>query len=90
MPKLYSCEVPVWATLYLAADSPEQAAEIAAARAGGAIEVTDGNVNIDGRPFEDCAGEPGYQGISPAMTISMDFKITPDDVEVAYEGGEDV
>lgn len=86
MPNLYSCEIPLTATFYVAADSPEAAAEIAAARAGTAIHATEGDVNIDDSPFDICADTTGYEGFSPAMTVDTMFSVSASDMEISHVG----
>lgn len=69
--KVYSIDVPLWATAYIKADSPEEALKIAQAQARGYVEVSgaepDSDVAISGLRTDD--PELPDVSLSPAMTI---------------------
>lgn len=76
MPKIYSIDVPVWATAYIRADSEEKAREIARGLAGVTVEVpwpcTTGRP-FDNRRYEELLLDGTYiWSLSPAMTVASD------------------
>lgn len=73
--KIYSTEIPIWATLYVTAPDEEAAAKIVESWIGRGIE----NVifETDDTPFESIEKIIGYQALSPAMTVfnTEDLKV---------------
>lgn len=67
--KIYSLDVPVYATAYIIADSLEEAQRIAANLAGCTIDCED-REEVSGRDFND--PELADITFSPAMTIRSD------------------
>lgn len=69
MPKLYSIDIPVYATAYIKADSAEEAQALARKLRHATIEVTgstsDSDVTISGGPYGDLPDV----SLSPVMTI---------------------
>jgi hypothetical protein len=85
--KIYAIEVQVWATAYIRAPDPGQATAMAKELEYTALDVRDGQVNIDGRSFEACFEDgPGFLALSPTMTIA---EIVDHPPEIAYDPEEE-
>ncbi len=65
--KLFSIDVKVWATAYIQASSPEEAAEIARGLKDTLLDVKDAgaDIAIDGQAYENAP----RLSLSPAMTV---------------------
>lgn len=79
--KLYSLEVPVWATVYVKAETRVEAARLARFARGHGMELA-GNDRIDSRPFAEIMADPNALKwtLSPCMTIGY-VKVLPDEME---------
>ena len=70
--KLYSTELKIYATMYIVAETPEEALEIAQAQAGKGLDLPEGyagdDLEIYGGTFHD---EMPDRSLSPAMTIAL-------------------
>jgi len=84
MTKLYSVDIPVYATMYVKAETPEQALEIARSKSDAWImthEPSEFDLTVDTSNYEDIEDDVT---ISPAMTI-QDLKDVTLHVELCHD-----
>lgn len=88
MPRqIYSSDVHLWATMYVVADSKEEAQQLIARRiADGAVDAGE-SVDISGKDF--ASSEFPRVSFSPAMTIDAKQAIPLDKIEEVEGEGDD-